>query len=148
MLHERRRVRMAAAVLAWVGVVVVAGLATQLVVSRAGQDVGQASAMRSVAPQTPDEKSIPASRPPATSASPSTSSTSSGHTASFPTAAGTVVASCADSVISLQSITVSDGWAYETEREHENLSVHFRAGDREIELELRCRDGRPTDASH
>lgn len=83
-------------------------------------------------------------RPPATTPPPPAPTT---RTASFTTQGGTVVASCTGTAIRLGSITVRDGWRVEQDAERGGIEVHFRSGEREIELALRCSGGVPTQVS-
>lgn len=82
--------------------------------------------------------------PTRTTAAPPASSTRS-----FATAGGTVVATCTDGVVRLDSITVRDGWRFETEKEEGYLEVKFEsAGDDEVELKIGCRGGVPVQVDH
>lgn len=148
-----RRGTLIGLVLGWLAVVLVVGGLTFAVVSRAGSQVGQASAMRTVAdaPVATSAGSRPTTPAPDTSDAPSPSggptpqdSPSSGpgtprpsatptpapptRTRSFTTAGGTVVAACTGSRIGVESITVRDGWRFEDERESRKVEIHFTRG--------------------
>ena len=136
-------------VLAWVAVVLAVATVTFVVVDRAGRGVGQASAAGTVAP-VPSASPSTSPGMPATAtstASPTTAPTPATRTASFPTAGGTVVASCDGTTIVLGSITVRDGWRFEDEAEGGELEVKFRTDATDVddvELVLGCVDGIPT----
>lgn len=156
-----RRGTLLGLVLGWLAVVLVVGGLTFAVVSRAGSQVGQASAMRTVADapvatssgsrpapsasRTPDPPSsaTPSASPTptrSTGSSPSAPSTPppapSTRTRSFTTAGGTVVAACTGTRIGVESITVRDGWRFEDERESRKLEIHFsRSGSGGGEVE-------------
>jgi hypothetical protein len=148
-------------VLAWVAVVLAVATVTFVVVDRAGRGVGQASAAGTVAPVPSAGASttpgMPGTATPTASpsASPTASATGTAtgspttvtRTASFPTAGGTVVASCEGTTIVLGSITVRDGWRLEDEAEQGEIEVKFRTDAKDVddvELVLRCVDGIPT----
>ena len=154
-------------VLAWCAVVLAVATVTFVVVDRAGRGVGQASAARTVAPSPSPVSSGPSATSgmpgtPTATASPSSSSGSSSspgssttpqpsagaeRTASFPTAAGTVVATCDGTRLMLGSITVRDGWRFEKEDEKGQLEVKFKTDARDVddvELLLGGVDGIPT----
>jgi hypothetical protein len=147
-------------VLAWVAVVLAVATVTFVVVDRAGRGVGQASAAGTVAPVpsaspsatpgmpgTATPSASPSSGSPAPTGSPGPTSTPAVRTASFPTAGGTVVASCDGVTITLGSITVRDGWRFEDEAEQGEIEVRFRpnADDvDDVELVLACVNGIPT----
>jgi hypothetical protein len=110
---------------------------------------------RSATP-TPRPTSTPAPPAPATS-SPRASATSTptptrtptpapvSRTESFSTRGGTVVATCVDGRVRLDSITVRDGWRFEKDVEGGYVEVKFEAEeDDEIELRIGCRNGVPT----
>lgn len=163
--------------LGWVLVVAAVAAVTFVVVDRAGRGVGQASAARTVAPLPSRSVSPPPSPGPATStatpsstptpvtarsaAAPSPTRTSrrptptptpavrpaGTRTASFTTEGGTVVASCAGTVLTLGSITPRDGWRFEKESEHGGLEVKFTAREEDVddvEIVLGCVRGTPT----
>lgn len=137
-------------VVAWAAVVAVVGGIAFVVVSRAGSQVGQASALRTVA-DAPVSSGRPVSSAPATRPAPSATPSPSEpdddtsasttpppepqtRTRSFTTQGGTVVASCTGSRIGAESITVRDGWRFEDERESRKLEIHFaRTGAPDVE---------------
>ncbi len=141
--------------LGWVLVVAAVAVVTFIVVDRAGRGVGQASAARTVAPvpstdvsATPD--STPTARPtrsdPLVTPAPTTPAPTP-RTESFTTEGGTVVASCHDAVVSLESITVRDGWRFEQESEGGRLEVKFESRQdsvEDVEIHLECVAGVPT----
>lgn len=153
-------------VLAWVAVVLAVATVTFVVVDRAGRGVGQASAAGTVAPvpsaspsttpgmpgtATPSASPTVSPTVSATAASPpdtpTAAPTAATRTASFPTAGGTVVASCDGTTIVLGSITVRDGWRLEDEAERGEIEVKFRTDAKDVEdveLVLGCVDGIPT----
>ncbi len=100
----------------------------------------RATATRAPAPATatPLATATPAPAPTRTAAPAPVSGT-----ASFPTRGGTVVATCTDGVVRLDSITVRDGWRFETEAEEGHLEVKFESGEDEVELRIGCRGGVP-----
>lgn len=107
------------------------------------------SATPTSAPSAPATSSP---RPTATSAPvPTRSSTPApvSRTRSFPTRGGTVVATCVDGRVRLDSITVKDGWSFEKDVEHGNVEVKFEAEEEdEIEVTIGCRNGIPTEVDH
>lgn len=149
-------------VLAWVAVVIAVATVTFVVVDRAGRGVGQASAAGTVAPLpsagpsttpgmpgTATPTASPSGSPTgtATASTAAASPTAATRTASFPTAGGTVVASCDGTTIVLGSITVRDGWRFEDEAERGEIEVKFRTDAKDVEdveLVLGCVDGIPT----
>lgn len=145
--------------LGWLLVVAAVAVVTFVVVDRAGREVGQASAAQTVgalpsagATASPEATTTPTAEPsgsvPTTTAGPTpTPAAAELRTTSFTTPGGTVVASCAGSVLSLGSITVRDGWRFERESEDQGLEVKFksRASDAEdVEIVLGCVGGVPT----
>ena len=89
---------------------------------------------------------VPSSAAPAPTAAPTSSATKAPapRTASFSTRGGTVVATCVDGSVRLDSITVRDGWRFEREAEHGYVEVKFDAEEAdEIELKIGCRGGVP-----
>ncbi len=114
---------------------------------------------RSATP-TSRPRATPAPSTPATS-SPRASATSTptptrtstpapvSRTESFSTRGGTVVATCVEGRVRLDSITVRDGWRFEKEVEDGYVEVKFEAEeDDEIELKIGCRNGVPTLVDH
>ena len=162
--------------LGWILVVAAVAAVTFVVVDRAGRAVGQASAARTVAPLPSRSVSPPPAPSPATrtatpsstptpatarTTAPSPTRTSSRpaptptpavrpaatRTASFTTEGGTVVASCAGTVLTLGSITPRDGWRFEKESEHGGLEVKFKAREEDVddvEIVIGCVRGSPT----
>lgn len=141
--------------LGWVLVVAAVAAVTFVVVDRAGRGVGQASAARTVAPvPSTDVSATPDSTP---NASPTRSDplvtpaptppAPTPRTESFTTEGGTVVASCDGEEVTLESITVRDGWRFEQESEGGRLEVKFerrRDDVDDVEIHLRCVAGVPT----
>ena len=70
------------------------------------------------------------------------------HTASFNTDGGTLVASCDESRIILQSIRPRDGWRFERGISRFTIEVTFKSPDQEVEIHLSCVDEVPTRAGH
>lgn len=135
--------------LAWVAVVLAVATVTFVVVDRAGRGVGQASAAGTIAPVPSGSPSTTPGMPGTTTpaVSPAASPTAATRTASFPTAGGTVVASCAGRTMTLGSITVRDGWRLEDETEGGAIEVKFKnvvEDVDDVEVVLRCVDGIPT----
>lgn len=152
-MRQRRLLVMA---LAWVAIVAAVATVTFIVVDRAGRGVGQASG----APALPDVASSTGTpvtpTPTATVGSPGSTATDTGPTASagvtrtesFITAGGTLVASCDGEQVTLESITVRDGWRFEQESEGGRLEVKFESRQdddaEDAELRLACVGGTPT----
>ncbi|MGG5257431.1 hypothetical protein [Phycicoccus avicenniae] len=151
-------------VVAWVAVVLVVGGLAFVVVSRAGSQVGQASALRTVA-DAPAGAGSTTPRPAPSSSRPTPTDTASStpedepevRTRSFTSRGGTVVASCTGSQVRAESITVRDGWRFADEREPDKLEIHFSRTDApareevegdddagEVEIRVGCVDGVPT----
>ena len=65
-------------------------------------------------------------------------------TASFTSDGGTVVATCRNGEVTLDSIRPRDGWRFEKESEHGGLEVVFKAVEREVEIHVSCQGGVPT----
>src|SRR6478609_2098458 len=121
---------------AWLAVVVVVGAITFVVVERDGRGVGQASAAATVA-------LLPSAT--ATPGPTRTTPADSGRgTASFTSDGGTVVATCRDGEVSLDSIRPRDGWRFEKESEHGGLEVVFRTAGHKVDLLLSCVRGVPS----
>lgn len=136
--------------LGWVLVVAAVAVVTFIVVDRAGRGVGQASAARTVAPvPTIDVSGTAESTPAPTRSDPlaTPAPQPTPRTQSFTTEGGTVVASCDGEEVTLESITVRDGWRFEQELERGRLEVKFesRQGDiDDVEIDLGCVAGVPT----
>ncbi|MGA8044720.1 MAG: hypothetical protein WCA30_00480 [Dermatophilaceae bacterium] len=144
--------------LGWVVVVVAVATVTFIVVDRAGRGVGQASGASALPGGTSATGTSPAPAPTATAGSPGPTGTGpttpattagvSSRTESFTTAGGTVVASCDGDQVTLESITVRDGWRFEQEAERGRLEVKFESRQDDdvddAELRLACVDGTPT----
>ncbi|WP_028785374.1 hypothetical protein [Terracoccus sp. 273MFTsu3.1] len=89
--------------------------------------------------------------PPSTSGSPSGSATtaptggtaSTSPTASFSATGGSLTARCSDGQVQLRSVTPSNGYRYEVEREDDGLRATFKSDAREDRLLVACRSGRP-----
>ena len=152
--RQRRLVAMA---LGWVAVVVAVAAVTFIVVDRAGRGVGQTSGASTLPQVVPSTGTLPAATasgtvgspsPTGTPTAPTTSAGGSARTESFTTAGGTVVASCDGEQVTLESITVQDGWRFEQEAERGRLEVKFegRMDDDvdDAELRLVCVAGTPT----
>ncbi len=108
---------------------------------------------RTTAPApAPTRTAAPTRTPAPTRTSPTTSApaptrartTPTTTKASFATRGGTVVASCTSGKVRLESITVRDGWRFETDTEDGHLEVHFKGGEDEVELTIGCVGGVPT----
>ena len=163
--------------LGWVLVVAAVAAVTFVVVDRAGRGVGQASAARTVAPLPSEASSLPPSPTPSPTSAPVRPTTSTPtptrtappaptrtsrppapvttptlrlaetRTASFTTEGGTVVASCAGTVLTLGSITPRDGWRFEKDVEHGALEVKFASSAEDVddvEVAIGCVRGMPT----
>ena len=66
---------------------------------------------------------------------------------SFTTEGGVVVASCAGTELTLDSITPRDGWSFETASEEGVLEVHFKPRQEdvdEVEITIGCLRGTPS----
>lgn len=162
------------AALVWLLVVAAVGSVTYLVVDRAGRGIGDTSQSRPLAVATPASATpaptratprpsrtptrtaspsprssstrSPANPAPATTAAPAPTATTAPapRTESFSTRGGTVVATCIDGSVRLDSITVRDGWRFEREVEDGYVEVKFDAEEAdEIELKIGCRGGVP-----
>lgn len=143
--------------LGWVAVVVAVAAVTFIVVDRAGRGVGQASGPPTVPGVASSTGTVPAATVSDTAGSPGSTQTPTGPTAStggtartesFTTAGGTVVASCDGEQVTLESITVRDGWRFEQEAERGRLEVKFESRQDDdvddAELHLVCVAGTPT----
>ena len=156
-----RQRRLLALALGWVAVVVAVATVTFIVVDRAGRGVGQTSGAPTVpgvaSPAETSSVPVPTatsgvSAPTATNGTGPTTPTAApgpaSNTESFTTAGGTVVASCAGEQVTLESITVRDGWRFEQEVERGRLEVKFESRQDddvdEAELHLVCVQGTPT----
>lgn len=157
---QMRQRPLLALLLGWVLVVGAVATVTFIVVDRAGRGVGQASAATSLPSLTSIETSptpgsaatdglSPGAGP--TTPATATSAGTSTRTESFSTQGGTVVVSCDGSQVTLESITVRDGWRFEQEAERGRLEVKFEArADDDVddaELDIACVDGAPTSVS-
>ncbi len=138
------------AALVWVLVVAAVGSVTYLVVDRAGRGIGDTSGTRPMAATSatpPLATSSPAGTPTPRSTSTSTASTPTSspasRTESFSTRGGTVVATCTGDRVRLDSVTVRDGWRFETETEHGYLDVKLKSEEDDVELTIGCRGGVP-----
>ena len=88
---------------------------------------------------TRPEATTPAPPPATRTAAPAS------RTKSFSTAGGTVVATCTDGRVRLDSVTPRNGWRFEDEAEHGYVKVKFEAEEEnEVELTIGCRSGVPT----
>lgn len=156
---QMRQRPMLALLLGWMLVVGAVATVTFIVVDRAGRGVGQASAASSLPSATSIETSpTPGPTPtngstgthPTTPATPTSPGTST-RTESFSTQGGTVVVSCDSNQVTLESITVRDGWGFEQEAERGRLEVKFEAREDDdvddAELHIACVDGAPTSVS-
>lgn len=107
---------------------------------------------RSPLPSSSTRAPAPASTAPRATATPSPPRTATtvpaARTESFSTRGGTVVATCTDGGVRLDSITVRDGWRFETEQEEGHLEVKFESGEDEVEVTIGCRDGVPVRVDH
>ena len=143
--------------LGWVAVVVAVAAVTFIVVDRAGRGVGQASGASTLPGIAPSTGTLPAATPPGSLDTPGSTGTptaaassaeASARTQSFTTAGGTVVASCDGEQVTLESITVRDGWRFEQEAERGRLEVKFESRQDDdtddAELHLVCVAGAPT----
>ena len=120
--------------------VVAVGAITFLVVDRAGRGVGQASAAGTVAVLPTPTASPQPTR--------TTSPDAGRGTASFTSDGGTVVATCRNGEVTLDSIRPRDGWRFEKESEHGGLEVVFRTEGQKVDLLLTCVRGVPTGSEH
>ena len=92
-------------------------------------------------------------RPKATTPAPAPTRTTTApvsRTKTFSTAGGTVVATCTDGRVRLDSVTPRNGWRFETDDEGGYVEVQFKTvgGDEEdedeVEVKIACRSGVPT----
>lgn len=141
----------ALAVLGWAGTAVAATVVGMSAVGAigsgilgAGQEpltpaqVDQAlAAARSVPAPAPTHGSTPApaSSPPVSADPPTEVVTSPG---------GTIVARCTGQAVEVVSATPAQG--FRLHEEHEGPRVRFRSNEAEVEVDLRCQDGRPVGA--
>jgi hypothetical protein len=143
-----RRTGPALAALGWAGAVVAATVVGMSAVGAigsgilgAGQEpltpaqVDQAlAAARSVPAPAPAHGSTPASAPsPPVSPDPPTEVVTS--------PGGTIVARCTGQAVEVVSATPAQG--FRLHEEHEGARVRFRSEEAEVEVDLRCQDGRP-----
>src|SRR6476620_2397905 len=68
---------------------------------------------------------------------------STSPTASFSTTGGSLTARCPDGQVQLRSVTPSNGYRYEVEREDGGVRATFKSDSREVSLLVTCRSGQP-----
>lgn len=68
---------------------------------------------------------------------------STSPTASFSTTGGSLTARCGDGQVQLRSVTPSNGYRYEVEREDGGIRATFKSDSREDRLLVTCRSGQP-----
>jgi len=68
---------------------------------------------------------------------------STSPTTSFSTPGGSLTARCSDGQLQLRSVTPSNGYRYEVEREDGGLRATFKSDSREDGLLVTCRSGQP-----
>jgi hypothetical protein len=149
-----RRGRVTTGVLLWLVAAAAATAVGMTAVSAIGTDIfGGGSSplsesevdaqLRSQAPSTTTEPTTTPSPPPTSSPPPA------GRTVSTRTAGGTVISRCEAGGVRVLQATPAQGFLVDDEDDGEDdgvddhPSVKFRAGEREIEVRLRCANGAP-----
>ena len=100
------------------------------------------AATRTGNPSTPARPPAGGAPPPATSGE--TSGPAKGVPGSTTTRGGSIGASCSGSALALSWVTPNQGWSNTRKFEDDAIEVKFRSGQDEVEVKVRCSDGRPT----
>lgn len=146
----------AAAAATTVGLFAVGAIGTDIFGTGAGEPLSQSEVDRQLAespapgtstpPPTSSPTSSPAPASPPASTAPTTSATPPARTIAVRSAGGTVWARCVPGGVQVVATAPAQGFAVDGEDDEvdDHPHVRFRAGEREIEVRMRCADGRLT----